>query len=68
MTNRITNKPVENMTTNEAATQPVVRARWSLHWTCPDCNCTQISERSETHTEACNRCGKSFCIDVKART
>jgi hypothetical protein len=59
--NRITEEATQ---TAEAARSraPVVRARRSWHWSCPDCGRTQIAKRSVTHEAECSGCGKWYLV------
>ncbi len=55
---------MESTTKTEKPKPTVVRAMRSYHWTCPDCQCPQFAERSQTHVGECKRCGKLFTVAI----
>ena len=65
----MTNRIADDCTTPKqetAGSKGTVRARRSWHWTCPDCQRTQIATKSSTHKAECWGCGATFTVDLKA--
>ena len=65
--NRLTGKPLEEREEGRkklADPLPIVTARRSFHWTCPECGRTQLALRSMTHEACCSACLKRYRIVI----